>query len=93
MTFNPHNPTSDHTSPGKAGDLLALGLLAKPSEAHMRTQAELLAYAAFLLSEKNRHLNDIVMIDQKLAALEKKGIVATKEGDWISFEELEAWDA
>ena len=54
-----------------------------------RTMAELTAYAAFLLSEKLRHQDDIRMIDRKLAILAGKGIVAEKAGDWIDEIELE----
>lgn len=57
----------------------------------MRDRRELLAYATFLLSEKNRHQADITMIDKKLSILASKGIVAEKEGDWIKEEELLAW--
>jgi len=55
----------------------------------MRSPDEMRAYAAFLLSEKNRHLKDIDLIDKKLAILARKGYPATQEGDWISFEELD----
>lgn len=55
-----------------------------------RSPAELTAYAAFLLSEKNRHLDDVKMIDRKLEILKRKGYEATEEGPWISEEALEA---
>ncbi len=55
----------------------------------MRTPAELTAYTAFLLSERNRHLDDIRMIDKKLEILKRRGYEATEEGPWISEEELE----
>ena len=48
----------------------------------MRSESELRAHAAFLQSEKERHQDDIVMIDRKLAILADKGIVAEKAGDW-----------
>lgn len=54
----------------------------------MRSIEELTAYAAFLLSEKLRHLDDITMIDRKLALLEKRGIKVEKPGDWIGEDEL-----
>lgn len=54
-----------------------------------RTEAELKAYAAFLLSEKIRHQDDIRMIDRKLSILAGKGIVAERAGDWIEESELE----
>jgi hypothetical protein len=56
----------------------------------MRSPDELRAYAAFLLSEKNRHIQDIQMIEHKLAILKRKGFEATEEGDWISEAELES---
>lgn len=55
----------------------------------MRSEAELRAYAAFLLSEKLRHVDDIKMINKKLHILECKGITADTPGDWITEEELE----
>ena len=50
----------------------------------------LIAYAGFLLSEKNRHLEDIKNIDEKLALLESKGIHVDVEGPWIKEEVLQA---
>lgn len=55
----------------------------------MRSESELRAYAAFLQSEKERHQDDIRMIDRKLEILAGKGIVAEKAGDWIEESELE----
>lgn len=46
------------------------------------------AYAEFLLSERNRHLEDIVAIDIKLELLKSKGFIAEREGPWIKEEEL-----
>ena len=53
-----------------------------------RTRAELNAMAAFLLSEKMRHQEDIDMIQKKLDLLASRGIVATKEADWITEEDI-----
>lgn len=50
----------------------------------------LFAYAGFLLSERNRHLEDIKNIDEKLAILESKGIHVDDEGPWIKEEVLKA---
>ncbi len=58
--------------------------------ANSRSDAELTAYASFLLSEKNRHLKDIRAINTKLEILERKGYKAVQEGDWIDERELGA---
>ena len=55
----------------------------------MRSKSELIAYAAFLLSEKLRHQEDINVIDGKLSILARKGIIADAPGDWITEDELE----
>lgn len=55
----------------------------------MRSKEELTAYAAFLLSEKLRHLEDINVIQGKLDILSKIGIEVSESGDWITEEELE----
>ena len=65
-----------------------LSVLAIDGVSMKRTESELRAYAAFLLSEKLRHQDDIRMIDRKLSILAGKGIVAEKAGDWIPEEEL-----
>ena len=49
-----------------------------------------MAYAGFLLSEKNRHLEDIKNINEKLSLLESKGIHVDVEGPWIKEEVLQA---
>jgi hypothetical protein len=52
------------------------------------TRAEMKAMAAFLLSEKQRHQEDIDMIDQKLLMLAKKGIVADEAAPWFTEEDI-----
>jgi len=51
-----------------------------------RSQAQ--AYAEFLMSERIRHQEDIIKIDEKLEALERKGIISPKIGPWITTEEI-----
>jgi hypothetical protein len=58
----------------------------------MLTRDQKIAFAEFLLSEKNRHLEDIDMIDEKLAALYDLGIIPQGEAPWVSSEDLIAED-
>ena len=55
----------------------------------MLTKDQKIAFAEFLLSERNRHLEDIEMIDEKLTALACMGIVPQGEAPWVSTEDLE----
>jgi hypothetical protein len=50
-----------------------------------RSDAERTAYASFLLSERNRYLED-----KNLEILKQKGYEAIHNGDWISEGELES---
>ena len=52
------------------------------------TEAEMTAMAAFLLSEKKRHQEDIDMIDHKLLMLAKKGVVADEAAPWFTEEDI-----
>ncbi len=60
------------------------------NEVTIYSKDTLMAYAGFLLSEKNRHLEDIKNINEKLSLLESKGIHADVEGPWIKEEVLQA---
>ena len=60
------------------------------NEVTIYSKDTLTAYAGFLLSEKNRHLEDVKNIDEKLAILESKGIHVDVEGPWIKEEVLQA---
>ena len=60
------------------------------NEVTIYSKDTLMAYAGFLLSEKNRHLEDIKNINEKLSLLESKGIHVDVEGPWIKEEILRA---
>jgi len=60
------------------------------NEVTIYSKDTLMAYAGFLLSEKNRHLEDIKNINEKLILLESKGIHVDVEGPWIKEEVLQA---
>jgi len=60
------------------------------NEVTIYSKDTLMAYAGFLLSEKNRHLEDIKNINEKLSLLESKGIHVDVEGPWIKEEVLQA---
>jgi len=60
------------------------------NEVTIYSKDTLMAYAGFLLSEKNRHLEDIKNINEKLSLLESKGIHVDVEGPWIKEEVLRA---
>ncbi len=60
------------------------------NEVTIYSKDTLIAYAGFLLSEKNRHLEDIKNINEKLSLLESKGIHVDVEGPWIKEEVLKA---
>jgi len=60
------------------------------NEVTIYSKDTLMAYAGFLLSEKNRHLEDIKNIDEKLELLASKGIHVDVEGPWIKEEVLQA---
>jgi hypothetical protein len=48
----------------------------------------MVAFAAFLLNERDRHQEDIVMIDAKLKILRDLGIEAQDTAPWIKTEDL-----
>jgi hypothetical protein len=52
------------------------------------TENEMRAFAAFLLCERDRHLEDVRVIDSRLGQLRELGIVAEKPMSWISDEDL-----
>jgi hypothetical protein len=54
----------------------------------MLTRDQMVAFAAFLQSEKERHQEDIVMIDAKLEVLRSLGIEAEGTAPWIKTEDL-----
>lgn len=50
---------------------------------------QLIAYDAFLWSEKDRHQEDIDAIDKKRGVLHRAGFQATEPGPWIKEAEIE----
>lgn len=54
----------------------------------MLTRDQMVAFAAFLQSEKERHQEDIEMIDAKLAVLSSLGIQAEGTAPWIETKDL-----
>jgi hypothetical protein len=50
----------------------------------------MIAFAAFLLSERDRHQEDIDMINAKLEVLARKGIYPKGTAPWITPEDLDA---
>jgi hypothetical protein len=52
------------------------------------TKEQLIAYDSFLLSEMNRHFDDIKAICEKRALLHIKGFKSEVEGPWIHKEEI-----
>ncbi len=59
----------------------------------MHSRETMVAMASFLLSERDRHQEDIDMINLKLEALARKGIYPEGTAPWISQEEIDEWDA
>ena len=59
-----------------------------PSDMTKISISVLEAYAQFLHDEKERHRDDIRMIEGKEAIMRRRGIIATRRGDWISETEL-----
>ncbi len=57
----------------------------------MHSRETMVAMASFLLSERERHQEDIDMINQKLEALARKGIYPEGTAPWISQEEIDEW--
>jgi hypothetical protein len=56
----------------------------------MLTREQIVAFAAFLQSEKVRHQEDIDMIDAKLAVLKSLGIEPEGTAPWIETKDLYA---
>ena len=54
----------------------------------MLTRDQMVAFAAFLQSEKERHQEDIIMIDAKLMVLSSLGVVAQGTAPWIETKDL-----
>jgi hypothetical protein len=52
----------------------------------------LIAFEAFLHSEEDRHMEDIIAIQKKRAALHKKGIKSDTPAPWIEDEDIESYD-
>jgi hypothetical protein len=52
------------------------------------TESEMRAFAAFLLCERDRHMEDVRAIDKRLEQLEELGIVAERPAGWVSDEDL-----
>jgi hypothetical protein len=56
----------------------------------MLTKDQIIAFAAFLQSEKERHQEDIDMIEAKLAILKSLGVEPQGTAPWIETEDLYA---
>ncbi len=54
------------------------------------TYDQVVAFAAFLESEKLRHMEDIEMIEAKLAILKSLGVEPLGTAPWINTEDLYA---
>ena len=54
----------------------------------MLTKDQMIAFAAFLQSEKERHQEDIEMIDKKLHILASLGVHAEGTAPWIETKDL-----
>jgi hypothetical protein len=54
------------------------------------TKDQKIAFAAFLECEKKRHMEDIMMINDKLAILRVQGIEAKEAAPWV--EEKDLWE-
>jgi 4-alpha-glucanotransferase len=52
------------------------------------TRDQKIAFAAFQLKERERHLEDIKQIDETLKELAKQGIVPTDPAPWVSLDDL-----
>jgi len=52
------------------------------------TENEMRAFAAFLLCERDRHLEDVRVIDSRLGQLRDLGIVAERPAGWVLDEDL-----
>jgi hypothetical protein len=52
------------------------------------TKDQKIAFAEFLESEKERHMEDIAMINKKLGILAAQSIVATRVAPWVEDEDL-----
>jgi len=56
--------------------------------ANTLTYDQVVAFAAFLESEKLRHMEDIEMIEAKLAVLKSLGVEPLGTAPWINTEDL-----
>jgi hypothetical protein len=54
----------------------------------MLTHDEMRAFAAFLLCERDRHMEDVRAIEKRLGQLGELGIVAKRPAGWVLDEEL-----
>lgn len=58
----------------------------------MLTKDQKIAFAEFLLSEKDRHEADITMIEEKLRLLASQGIVPSRIAPWVTDEMIQSDD-
>lgn len=56
----------------------------------MLTSDEMRAFAAFLLCERDRHMEDVRAIEKRLGQLRELGIVAERPAGWVLDEDLGA---
>lgn len=54
----------------------------------MLTHDEMRAFAAFLLCERDRHMEDVRVINRRLGQLREQGIVAERPAGWVLDEDL-----
>lgn len=54
----------------------------------MLSKDQKIAFAAFLQSERDRHMEDIEMIDEKLKLLAAAGIFPDRTAPWITLDDL-----
>lgn len=54
----------------------------------MLTKDQMVAFAAFLLCERDRHLEDIEYINKRLRDLRSLGIEAERPASWVSDKDL-----
>ena len=52
------------------------------------TKDQMVAFASFLLCERDRHLEDIAYINKRLSDLKFLGIEAERPANWVSDKDL-----